>query len=67
MGERSTAGSICDTCPVDVNNKVHKDRGTAKHARQNQSVKHRNCGHFRAYRNPATLFTTWIHLLRCSL
>ncbi len=40
MGERSTAGSICDTCPVEVNNKVHKNRGTAKHPRQNQTVKH---------------------------
>ena len=30
MGERSTAGSICDTEPVEVNRKLHKKRGRAK-------------------------------------
>ncbi len=34
MGERSTAGSICDSKPVEVNNKVHKKRGRRKFHRE---------------------------------
>ena len=58
MGERSTAGSICDTWPVEVNNKLHKKCGSAKYALQNQVVKHRFDKAFRSRQTNLPLFTT---------
>ena len=42
MGERSTAGSICDTKPVEVNRKLHKKRGSPKMRCANQVGKPQN-------------------------
>jgi hypothetical protein len=59
MGERSTAGSICDTCPVEVNNKLHKRRGRAKCPRLFHIVNTEFAGDFTS-RRCTHLFTSWI-------
>ncbi len=41
MGERSTAGSICDTKPVEVNRKLHKNRCRRKYQGRIKLANHR--------------------------
>lgn len=67
MGERSTAGSICDTCPVEVNKKVHKNRGTAKPHRWNQTVKHQNGREFTSTLRIVPVFTNWVPQVRIAI
>ena len=67
MGERSTAGSICDTCPVEVNNKVHKKRGSASTHGEPNCETPEIAGNLHLRRRLATVLTNWIPLLRFAI